>query len=543
VVAGDRILGRFVIGERLGQGGFGVVHRAWDERLERLVAVKEITGGDPRRILREAQAAARLNHRAIVTLYELGGEGSRAYLVSELIEGTNLRRATQGGRLSDRDVALIGAELCAALAHSHGRGVVHRDIKPENVIVLAGGRARARVRAKLMDFGTAQVRGAPTLTLSGGALGTIAYMAPEQAEGITCGPAADVYSLGLVLYECWAGGNPVARATPAATARAIGSELASLGEARPDLPQALCAGIDACLAADPEHRPTLAELSSALRSDARSLDPDAAVPDPRGEAAGGTRRRAGSPPRLLLATAAALVALVALGRPGTALVLAVLLVPALVLVPGPRAWALPLVAPVLGAIGLAPLYVVAASLAGRSAASRAVLGALGVLVLAITAPVLGWRSPLGALTQPDAGWSGSAADAAALLAAAASPDALALAAIWATAAAMLGTVLALRSLGLRPVLAIVWAAGLVAAYRALASAPGSTVEAAGGTLALVLALAVLALAAASTARDARGAGRRGGPAQDVASPPVDSMTISRRFAPARRPRGTEAPLP
>src|SRR5919199_6579064 len=129
----ELLMDRFRILERVGSGGMGTVYRAFDERLHRQVAVKEISAPDARRVLREAQAAARLNHPGIVTLYELGSEGDRMLLVSELVEGATLAELARCGDLSDREVAELGADVCAALAHAHERGVVHRDVKPHNV--------------------------------------------------------------------------------------------------------------------------------------------------------------------------------------------------------------------------------------------------------------------------------------------------------------------------------------------------------------------------------------------------------------------------
>ncbi|MGH2992777.1 MAG: serine/threonine-protein kinase, partial [Solirubrobacterales bacterium] len=246
---GETTLGRFTLLERIGAGGFGTVYRGWDERLERPVAVKviEAPGGTGKRVLREAQAAARLNHPGIVTLYELGEVGGRAYLVSELVEGATLDELALEGALSDRDVAELGAELSEALAHAHSHGVVHRDIKPQNLIVREGRAPAGSARAKLMDFGTAALIDGPALTATGEVIGTIAYMAPEQAEGAQTGAPTDVYALALTLYECWAGRHPFARGTPAATARAIGEPVPPLVSARPDLPPELCDVVDACL--------------------------------------------------------------------------------------------------------------------------------------------------------------------------------------------------------------------------------------------------------------------------------------------------------
>ncbi|HEX8752692.1 MAG TPA: serine/threonine-protein kinase [Solirubrobacterales bacterium] len=265
-MVGSVVLNRFVIERRIGSGGFGVVYEAWDGRLERPVAVKAIEqrGEAGRRVLREAQAAARLNHPGIVTLYEMGEEDGNALLVTELVEGSTLSRLAHSGELSDREVGEIGADLCEALDHAHSRGVVHRDIKPQNVQVTDG-----EPRAKLMDFGIARLADDVALTAAGDVIGTLAYMSPEQAEGKPAGPEADVYSLALTLYECWSGENPHRRTSPAATARAIGGRIRPLRRARPDLPRELTDAIDACLSPRPRHRPSLEELGEAIED---SLD-------------------------------------------------------------------------------------------------------------------------------------------------------------------------------------------------------------------------------------------------------------------------------
>ncbi|MGE5407860.1 MAG: serine/threonine-protein kinase [Syntrophothermus sp.] len=268
-MVGSVVLNRFVIERRIGSGGFGVVYEAWDGRLERPVAVKAIEqrGEAGRRVLREAQAAARLNHPGIVTLYELGEEDGNALLVTELVEGSTLARLSHEGVLSDREIGEIGADLCEALDHAHSRGVVHRDIKPQNVQVTAG-----EPRAKLMDFGIARLADEATLTAAGDVVGTLAYMSPEQAEGRPAGPEADVYSLALTLYECWSGENPHRRATPAATARAIGRRHRPLRRLRPDLPRELSDAVEACLAARPNRRPSLEELGTAIEDALDQLD-------------------------------------------------------------------------------------------------------------------------------------------------------------------------------------------------------------------------------------------------------------------------------
>jgi eukaryotic-like serine/threonine-protein kinase len=267
-LVGSLVLNRFLIERRIGSGGFGVVYEAWDGRLERPVAVKAIEqrGEAGRRVLREAQAAARLNHPGIVTLYELGEEDGNALLVTELVEGSTLARLAHAGELSDREIGEIGADLCEALDHAHSRGVVHRDIKPENVQV-----TDSEPRAKLMDFGIARLADEMPMTAAGDVVGTLAYMSPEQAEGREAGPEADVYSLALTLYECWSGENPHRRATPAATARAIGSRARSLRKLRPDLPHELTEQIDGCLLARPNRRPSLEQLGTAIEDSLERL--------------------------------------------------------------------------------------------------------------------------------------------------------------------------------------------------------------------------------------------------------------------------------
>jgi serine/threonine protein kinase len=262
-LVGSLVLNRFLIERRIGSGGFGVVYEAWDGRLERPVAVKAIEqqGEAGRRVLREAQAAARLNHPGIVTLYELGEEDGNALLVTELVEGSTLARLAQDGELSDREIGEIGADLCEALDHAHSRGVIHRDIKPQNVQVTE---TDGEPHAKLMDFGIARLAEGASLTAPGDVVGTLAYMSPEQAEGRPAGPEADVYSLALLLYECWSGENPHRRANPAATARAIGARTRPLRRLRPDLPRDLTETIDGCLAARPSRRPSLEELGTAI---------------------------------------------------------------------------------------------------------------------------------------------------------------------------------------------------------------------------------------------------------------------------------------
>lgn len=262
---GPIVLGRYRLCARLGAGAFGTVWHARDERLERDVAVKilpreRIVGG---RFEREAKAAARLAHPAIVTLYEAAVDDDGAYLVSELVRGGTLAELLRAGRLSDRDVVAIGIALCDALEHAHAHGVVHRDVKPSNILVPARAVSPAQP-AKLTDFGVARVVGGDSLTRTGDVVGTMAYMAPEQAEGREAGDAADLYSTALVIYEALTGVNPVLTGTVAVRARRLGAYLPPLRRQRRELPRELGQAIDLALRPRPRERGTVKELRAAL---------------------------------------------------------------------------------------------------------------------------------------------------------------------------------------------------------------------------------------------------------------------------------------
>jgi hypothetical protein len=274
------VLGRYRLERRLGAGGFGVVWLAWDEHLEREVAVKAIPreGGDER-VAREARAAARLNHPGIVSLYELASDEHDTYLVSELVHGRTFRELMRAGALADRDVARVGIALCDALEHAHRQGVVHRDVKPENVMVVAEPAAGAGF-AKLADFGVAHVASGDPITRTGDLVGTLAYMAPEQAEGAPVSSACDVYSLALTLFEAWTGSNPVKGPTPAATARNLGRPLPLLADERRDLPLELCDAVDAALELDPSLRPSLGVLRRELQRAEPELGDEGGLVEP-----------------------------------------------------------------------------------------------------------------------------------------------------------------------------------------------------------------------------------------------------------------------
>jgi hypothetical protein len=557
---GELVLGRYRLERRLGAGGFGSVWQARDEKLERDVAVKVIPrdGRGDDRADREARAAARLNHPGIVALYELGADENDFYLVSELVPGRTLAELAKARALSDRDVARIGAALCEALEHAHGRGVIHRDVKPQNVMVLAEPAAGAGF-AKLADFGVAHLASGDPLTRTGDVVGTLAYMAPEQAEGQRVSSACDVYSLALTLFEAWTGTNPVRATSPAATARRLGRPLPPLAKKRRDLPPELCEAIDLALHPDPAARPTPARLRAALRRVENALSNEGGLVEPEtlerfgltavrrapslplpvavlarlgaGVAAGGLGLAAleqlgPEPPFSPLAAAAVAAVLVALlprigwiagalalcgwlaspeaGREGTALVLAAGLAPVPLLLP--RAgllWSVPALAPLLGAVALAPAFVALAALS-TGAWRRVGLAAAGFLWLALGEVLLAedllFGVPDGTLGRRS--WEDSIGGAAsdALLPLVTSP-ALAPLAVWAFFAWVLPLVLRGRNLALDLIAASTWAAALVVAHAGLADMLAATTRldeargaAAGALLGVLAATAVTAIA-------------------------------------------------
>jgi len=203
-VIGTLLGNRYRIDAKLGEGGMGVVYRAHDSLLQRPVAIKTLTPGlfgeeGTRRILREAQSAAKLQHPHIVSIFDAVEEGGQFAIVMELVEGQTLRELlpVPVGRLVDYAIQILGG-----LEYAHAQGIVHRDIKPENIIVTKDG------TAKLMDFGLARSEGRSRLTQTGMVVGTVAYLAPEQALGGQVDGRSDLYALGAVLYEAVAGRPP-----------------------------------------------------------------------------------------------------------------------------------------------------------------------------------------------------------------------------------------------------------------------------------------------------------------------------------------------
>ncbi|MDO9354014.1 MAG: serine/threonine-protein kinase, partial [Solirubrobacteraceae bacterium] len=203
---GALLLGRYEPLGVIGRGGMGVVSRARDVRTGELVAVKRVRA-EGARAEREALTSARLQHPAIVRLLEAEATDQGWIIVSELVEGADLRAVLRAGEVPELDIARFAGSIVRGLAHAHQHGVVHRDVKPANILCPSDPR-RSGAWAKLTDFGVAALAGAETLTAVGDVVGTMAYMAPEQARGDRAGAPADVFALAVVVYEALAGVNP-----------------------------------------------------------------------------------------------------------------------------------------------------------------------------------------------------------------------------------------------------------------------------------------------------------------------------------------------
>ena len=257
------ILGRYRPVRPLGSGGSGSVWLAHDERDGREVALKVVRreGKAGSRAEREVEAATRLRHPHCLRALALDRDDGHVYVTYEYVEGRTLRDALVAGELGDADVVEAGAQILEGLAHAHGKKIVHRDVKPANVMLAEGEEISVRV----LDFGLARVEEADTLTAAGDVPGTLAYVSPERLGGAPGTGAADVWAVGVVLWEGLTGWHPFAGASPVETARRIRQGAQPLARARPDLPTELCALVDRMLDADPRRRPAARRLPGALR--------------------------------------------------------------------------------------------------------------------------------------------------------------------------------------------------------------------------------------------------------------------------------------
>ena len=276
--------GRFELVERLGGGGMGTVWRARDLALHRDVALKEVRPPDPAmaehdvegartlraRVLREARALARIDHPGVVTIHHIvdAGEGTYPWLVMELVTGGSLQDRLDRGPMTPTEAAVLGRRLLDALTAAHERDIEHRDVKPANVLLRPDG------RPVLTDFGIAAIRESTVLTASGSIIGSPDYMAPERIRGRSSGPAADLWSLGMLLYVAVEGHHPLRRENTLATLAAVLSD---------DVPPPRRAGgltdvLTRLLVRDPSARPDTEELDRALAAAATGSEPADAKP-------------------------------------------------------------------------------------------------------------------------------------------------------------------------------------------------------------------------------------------------------------------------
>src|SRR5262245_33985795 len=311
-------LAHFDILEKLGEGGMGVVYKARDTHLDRLVAIKVLPPdklADRERRLRfvqEAKTASALNHPGIVTIHDISQHGGVDFIVMEFVDGRTLDRVIPRRGLSPNETVDYGIQIADALAAAHAAGIVHRDLKPSNVIVDAHG------RLKVLDFGLAKLvdpSGAaawadgPTIThpaamtAHGVIVGTVAYMSPEQAEGKAVDARTDIFSLGSVLHEMVTGQRAFQGDSPLSTATAVLREEPKLvSQLREGVPRELERLISRCLRKDPERRwQAMSDIKIALRE----------LKDETDSGASSLGVAARPRPRRHVWTAAALLALVA----------------------------------------------------------------------------------------------------------------------------------------------------------------------------------------------------------------------------------------
>ncbi|MBC9717288.1 protein kinase [Streptomyces sp. TRM66268-LWL] len=275
------IAGRYRLGDVLGKGGMGTVWRAVDETLGRTVAVKElrfpssIDEDEKRRLitrtLREAKAIARIRDHGAVTVFDVVDEDDRPWIVMELIEGKSLAEVIrEDGRLTPKRAAEVGLAVLDVLRSAHRQGILHRDVKPSNVLIADDG------RVVLTDFGIAQVEGDPSITSTGMLVGAPSYISPERARGHKPGPAADLWSLGGLLYAAVEGTPPYDKGSAIATLTAVMTEPLETPQHAGRLDQVLYG----LLEKDPEKRLDEAGARVLLLDVIHAPEPVAEVPEP-----------------------------------------------------------------------------------------------------------------------------------------------------------------------------------------------------------------------------------------------------------------------
>jgi hypothetical protein len=263
----------------LGSGGSGSVWLARDEPSGREVALKIIAkeGRAAPRAEREAEAATRLRHPHCLRAYGLEEDDKHLYIPYEYVPGATMRQALRAGELREEGAIEAAAQVLDALAFAHARGIVHRDVKPSNVLIAE----EDHVSVRLFDFGLAVLADADTLTAVGDVPGTLAYISPERLHGEQAGPPADVWAVGVLLWEALVGHHPFWRASPLETGEEIKTGAPSIREARPDLPDPLADAVDSALSVEPDDRPSAAKLSRDLREASWERGPRRARQRPR----------------------------------------------------------------------------------------------------------------------------------------------------------------------------------------------------------------------------------------------------------------------
>jgi len=284
------IADRYEVREHIATGGMASVFKTWDQRVERLVAIKVLRSLDKNdlraveRFRREARAAAALAHPNAVTIYDFIEELGQYYLVMEYIHGPTLKQLIgQRRQLHAYETLEIAAQVCAVLQVAHARGFIHRDIKPQNIMLASSGAsspliasaiaASTSLLVKLTDFGIVRVAEDAGLTNSGIVLGTADYLSPEQARGEKLGPSSDLYSLGVVMFEMISGRPPFVGPTAVSIAmQHASSNPPSLRQFNGNVPPTLELIVSKALAKEPEDRfLSAAEMQYALRQCAREL--------------------------------------------------------------------------------------------------------------------------------------------------------------------------------------------------------------------------------------------------------------------------------